>query len=437
MGCQLKKLSLWSLPLLVTAVAVVLLRNYFFPPFQIILCLLIAPFVLSIKEKQQRSSRYFFISLLFFTAYCLVCTKLFLFFGLGSLLLYSIESRFGKTGLLCFIFLICISPALHYAVNTFTFTLRLNMSAGAAGLLNYSGFAVENNGNYFTLPDGTNFNVDKACLGLNLFNSGLAFTTLLAGIAEKKHSRSFSFLQILLVFFTSCLLLVCANFLRIITIVVFRSMPGTLSHELIGLFSMLVYVLLPVNFLINCLIKYASLENPEKKISPSNYSLKNIAFPLIAFALLFISCSRAENYTKSTRRDPVLEQLVIDGFTRAKKEGGVMEYRKDDLLVYIKPAVKIFESDHPPVLCWQAAGFNVEQVSKIKVAGTTILVAQIRKEKITAYTGWWYDNGPVKTTDQWTWRLSGGEPFRIINVTAPNREELIRACRNFLSKNLF
>ena len=114
-----------------------------------------------------------------------------------------------------------------------------------------------------------------------------------------------------------------------------------------------------------------------------------------------------------------------------------MEYRKDSLLVYIKPAVRAFESDHPPVLCWKGAGFEVEQVSEVMVGNSKLLMAVIKKGRITRYTAWWYDNGTVKTADQWTWRLSKGEPFRIVNLTTGDRAELLQSCREFLAKKLF
>lgn len=426
-----------ALPLLIVSCAAFLLRGYFFPSFQIMLGILVAPFVFRIRDKGSRSGRYFYISVLCTACYYFLSMKLFLFLGLGSFLFYSIESRFGTIGALPFLFLLCISPALHYTVNVFTFTLRLSLSSHAAGLLNAVGYAVECSGNYFTLPDGFTFNVDTACLGLNMFNTGLALATLLTGLMEKRSGRQLTVFQLGLIYVSCCGLLILANFLRILTIVFFRSLPGTLSHELIGMFAMIAYVAAPLYFLTRLVIRRYGKEPALQSQQAPFMTKRHLVFPLLAFALLFYSFTSVERTSKTLMRDVKLEQLHLPGFTKAKKEDGVMEYRKDSLLVYIKPAVRAFESDHPPVLCWQGAGFTVEQVAPLKLNGVTLLMAVIKKGQITRYTAWWYDNGAVKTTDQWAWRLSAGEPFRIVNLTTGSKEELLLHCRTFLAKRLF
>lgn len=432
-----KKYRDFILPVLILGSSCFLLRNYFFPSFQIVLGLLIAPFVFRIREKQVFSNRYFYISALCTVCYYFLSMKLFLFLGLGAFLFYSVESRFGKIGFLPFLFLVCVSPALHYVVTVFTFTLRLALSSHAAGLMNAAGYAVQCSGNYFILPDGFTFNVDKACLGLNMFNTGLALTTLLIGLMEKRSEKTLGILQLGLLYTSCCGLLILTNFLRIVTIVFFRSMPGTLSHELIGMFSMILYVAAPLYFLTRQVVKRYGKEMILQPVAPFLMVRKNGVFPVIAFAMLFYSFTSVERASKTLIRDAKLEQLSLPGFSKAKKEDGVMEYRKDSLLVYIKPAVKAFESDHPPVLCWQGSGFEVEQVSEVNIGPHTLLMAAIKKGSITRYTAWWYDNGTIKTTHQWTWRLAKGEPFRIVNLTTGSREELLHNCREFLAKKLF
>lgn len=414
-----------------------LLRDYFFPQLQVILAMLVAPFVFKIRKQSAPVSRYFYLSLLFTGIYYILCMKLFLFLGIGCLLFYSIENNFGKIGFLPFIFLVSISPALHYVVTLFTFTLRLWLSHYAAGLLNAIHVNVTCCGNYFILADGFTFNVDKACLGLNMFNTGLALTCLLIGLSESKQLKSLPVLQLMITFISACLLLIVANFLRIIMIVLFRSMPGTASHELIGMFSLIAYMAAPVYFLITRLLKrYGTLpvEYAPGRFSGWQYS---VALPAIAFACLFFSFTSVEHSLKTVVRDQKLETLQLEGFYKLKKEDGVMEYRRDSLLVYIKPAIKMFESDHPPALCWRGSGFDVEQVSEIEVLHYKVLMATIKKGNKTQYTAWWYDNGLIKTDSQWHWRMAKGEPFRIINITATTKKELLLNCRLFLSKKLF
>lgn len=433
----IKKYGQFALPLLIVFCSIYFLKNYFFPQFQIILAVVVAPFIFRIKEQFVYSDRYFYVSIFCVVAYYCLYMKLFLFLALGTFLFYSIESRFGKIGLLPLIFLICISPALRYIITTFTFTLRLALSYYAAELLNSIGYPVQCNGNYFTLSDGFTFNVDKACLGLNMFSTGLALTTLMIGFTEKRWMKSLSFIHLIGIFATACCLLVTANFLRILLIVFFRSLPGTTSHELIGIFSMIIYMAFPVYVLVNYLVKHFAREQAIRSTQARPSFNKRIVIPVGVFALLFFSFKNVEQNSKTIVKDSKLEKLVLNGFTKVKKQDGVMEYRRDSLLVYIKPAVRVFESDHPPALCWKASGFDVEQISEINVNNTMILMATIKRGVNTQYTAWWYDNGKIKTTSQWLWRFSKAEPFRIVNLTSRYKAELIVSCKEFLEKNLF
>ena len=67
----------------------------------------------------------------------------------------------------------------------------------------------------------------------------------------------------------------------------------------------------------------------------------------------------------------------------------------------------------------------------------TILTAILKKDAIVQYTAWWYDNGTNKTISQWDWRFSTGEPYRIINITTKNKEDLDELCRFYLKQKLF
>src|SRR5690606_31848994 len=98
--------------------------------------------VFHMEKNASFSNRYFFISVFFILLYSLVQMNILLFLSIGTFFLYSIESRFGKVGVLPFLFLIAISPALHYAVSVFTFTLRLQLSEYASFLLNSVGFKI-------------------------------------------------------------------------------------------------------------------------------------------------------------------------------------------------------------------------------------------------------------------------------------------------------
>ncbi len=422
---------------LITLTAALLLKNYFLPQFQIILGVMIAPFVFRIKEKFVFSNRYFYISLFLMAIYLAIGLKIFLFLSIGCLLFFAIENIFGKIGSLPLFFLVFISPVFNYIINVFTFTFRLALSKYAAEILCFMGYPVECNGNYFILPDGFTFNVDKACLGLNMFNTGLSLTVLLIALMEKRLRKSLSLPYLTALFSFTVIFLIATNFLRIITIVLFKSMPETLSHEMIGIFSLILYTAVPMYFLILFLIKRFGrtiVINEGIVLKPSKRSL---ALTFTACALLFLSFTYVEKSSKTEIKDLKLENLTLDGFTKSKKEDGVMEFRKNDLLVYIKPGTKFYGADHPPSLCWKGSGFDVEETTEEIILDQKIMTAVIKKGNTIQYTAWWHDNGTIRTTDQWTWRSTRGEPFRIINLTTNTKEDLILNCKIFLQKKLF
>ena len=180
---DVKKISNYTLPFIAIVVAVLLLKEYFTPSLQIVLGLLLAPFVFTV-QKNNFSNRYIFLSLLFLVVYYFLQVYVLLFLSVGCFIFFTIESQNGKIGVLPFLFLISISPAMHYVVNTFTFSLRLELSEYSALLLNSIGVAVQNKGSYFIMPDGSEFNVDTACIGLNMFNTGMALMLLMIEIGR-------------------------------------------------------------------------------------------------------------------------------------------------------------------------------------------------------------------------------------------------------------
>jgi len=73
---------------------------------------------------------------------------------------------------------------------------------------------------------------------------------LLVGFSEQSVKKNLNLFSLFLVFTSTIVLLVVANLLRIVALVYFKSMAGTISHEMIGIASLLLYTLLPVYFLI-------------------------------------------------------------------------------------------------------------------------------------------------------------------------------------------
>jgi len=418
-------------------IAAWMLKDYFIPRIQIIMGIIAAPFVFKIKEKGVFSFRYAYATIIFTLAFYFLHVYVLLFLALGCLLFFTVESRVGKIGLLPFLFLVCISPAMHYAVNVFTFSIRLALSEYAAIMLNIIGIKVANHGNYFVQPDGSSFSVDTACIGLNMFNTGLCLVVLMIGFAEQKIKKNMNFISLSGAFIIAIVLLIVTNLLRIVGLVFFRSMPGTMSHDVIGILSLVVYMAIPMYFLVRFLVKKFGTTVEEKQVTGEAPFKKTIIASAMLCSGLILADYLVNDFKEKNLKDEKLSHLNLPGFTKTLKDDGVMEYRKDSILIYIKPANKAYESDHPPNMCWQGSGFQLKEISEFKCAGYTIFTATLKKETLTQYTAWWYDNGKSKTISQWEWRLSKGEPFRTINITTTNKQELEMLCNDYLKQKLF
>lgn len=414
-----------------------LLRDYFIFNLQTMLALLCAPFVFKIKEKNVHSWRYGLAFLFFTLAYFFLGTHMLLFFALGCLVMFSVELMVGKQGTLPFFFLVSISPALYYIVHSFTFPLRLQLSKYAAVWLNYMGMQVENQGSYFTLHDGFTFSVDSACIGLNMFCTGLCLTALMIGFTEQKTKKHLGFFPVCALMLSAVVLLVLTNFLRIVTLVLFRSLPDTASHECTGIFSLLAYTALPMYALIQWSVKKWGRHILITPATENRYIPKKVLL-LGVFCIAIVAVHIKVNYDRTHLiKDLKVAQLELPGYQKTMAKMGVAEFRNGESIIYIKPAVRAFEGDHSPALCWRASGFDLVDFNEKQIVGFTVFAGTLKKNNTIQYTAWWYDNGTQKTIDQWKWRFGKGEPYRIINITASQKNELEKLCTDFLKKKLF
>ena len=413
------------------------LIEYVRPELNVILCLMIAPLVLRVKKPGEYSNRYAWISMLLLLMFHLLHVQVLFLGGIVLAIFFLIESRYGKIGWLPLVLMVLLSPMLQYMIKTFTFSIRLELSEISAMILTKIGKDVTVNGNIFT-TDGISFAVDQACMGLNTFTTGLIMTTILVAIAENKTNQSTRFIKLCLTYGLAGALLIIANLSRIILLVLFKSMPETLSHELIGITCLLAYVALPMYLVTNKLnlnkSSQSRLIRREKTTSP----LPKLAL-IIPIVIIIFGLNLNREFYKKDPQNPQLAALELPGMTKEVLATGVIKYQDEKSLVYIKPATKFWRADHTPAICWKASGYSFEQINKMTIGEHNIYTAMLEKEKDYLYTAWWYDNGYVKTNSQTDWRIrniNGEQPFNLINVTAANPDMLLRLCEEYLQKDL-
>lgn len=95
------------------------------------------------------------------------------------------------------------------------------------------------------------FSVDPACIGLKMVVTSLVLGILILARFERKYNRRLKFME--LSFLLGAILsgAVVANFIRLLTLVLFHILPDNPMHDLVGLLSLGLYVLLPFYFLVH------------------------------------------------------------------------------------------------------------------------------------------------------------------------------------------
>ncbi len=134
-----------------------------------------------------------------------------------------------------------------------------------------------------------------------------------------------------------------------------------------------------------------------------------------------------------------LAAISIPNYEKTITEKGMLKFESEDALLYIKPAVKAFQGSHDPRICWQGSGYEFTKIKKITVDEIQLYTALLTKGRDTLHTAWWFDNGELKTINEWEWRwttLSGKSGFKLVNVTTDKEEDLPKIIKEILATNL-
>lgn len=129
-----------------------------------------------------------------------------------------------------------------------------------------------------------------------------------------------------------------------------------------------------------------------------------------------------------TPNDAELAGINLPNFQKSKTENGMWKFENEDALVYIKPAVKAFQGSHDPRICWSGSGYEFTKVKTAQIDGQKIYTAILTKGEDELHTAWWFDNGTIKTINEWQWRwtaLSEKTGFRLVNVTTAEQNDLL------------
>ncbi len=361
-------------------------------------------------------------------------------------LLYVLESKWGKLNQLPFFLLAAISAFVGHIAYVWSFPIRLKMSSIATQALTFIGYPVEAEGNLIIF-NGQKFSVDPACMGLHMLVTSLVLGLLILAYFERKKGRAFSFIQVGLAMLTVLIFALFANFTRLLALIIFHILPENPMHDIIGLASILVYVILPFYGLIYWLNKRSKTPLPDNLSSVllkanivNRTSNTQMYFILTLIPYIFLIFTGIQFTKKITPQDVALQTVQLVGFQNSIDNNGVLKLKNEEAIIYIKPPVKAFQGSHDPRICWRGSGYEFTQIKSTFIYNQEVYTAILQKEDTQLYSAWWFDNGQKRTIDEWDWRwstLSGNGDFRLVNIATAEEQKLSEVVREVLEKQLW
>lgn len=410
------------------AAAFCFLSDYFIPDVNIYMGLLLAPYILIVK-KGEYSIRYLLPLIILLTLLFFIPVKTVLFLVLLFGMLLSIESCIGKINSSFLFLLLLLSPIFKYFNSLIGFPIRLWLSQITGEILKPIENNIEIAGNIIVI-NGTEFSVDAACAGLKMLTVSFIIALFIIAFYQRKTKKTFSFFKVLIFLGSTFILNILSNLLRIITLVLFRIMPDTAFHDIIGILCLTLYVILPL-FLISKHLFDSVPQSIPFPTAKGTLPVFNLALNFILIAILFIGASRIGSFSKKALSE---NDYYINGYQKEILSTGIMKFENDNSLVYIKP-MNFYAPEHNPMICWTGSGYEFKQINKETICGKEIYTGLIKKDKEMIYTAWWYDNGKHKTINQFDWRweaAKGKDDYILININAATKDQLIIETKKLL-----
>ena len=412
-----------------TILAIPALSGYLVGAPEQVFYLLVGLLSIRYEGRGRGGGRFGWLALLAGIGFILLAARILYLLSLVYFLLFLLEKARGRINDAPIYAAVLVWPAAQYVLHVMSFPLRLGMTASVGAVLRlfYPEIAVK--GNIIAWAE-TEFVVAEACLGLSLLQTSLLICLFLIGRDDRQFQRSLSWPWIALALAVTTGLVMLANWVRILCTVLFKSMPDTAGHEIIGLLCLVLYVLFPLSQLIPLMGTKWAADVPEQGWA----DIRN--HPVWALPVLFLLVFLIPGKFERGDFDPDISNLVVPGYSREVLENGVLRFADEEALVYLKPGVPFSASDHHPRICWQGSGYRFLGESQEEIGGHQVMVAKMTTpEGETWHSCWWYDNGTKQTISQWEWRrasLLTGQPFRLVNITCTERKALDRKVESWL-----
>ena len=415
---------------------VLVLRKYIvWQSVNLILGMISIPFISTIDPAIKKNHKAAIIAVIVTALSFALPVKTMVFASVLFAVMFIIQSYFGRVNILPVLACLLMTPFFQYFVNVFSFSIRIVLSEWAGSVLKLIGDNVVVSGNIIEM-NGKEFSVDPACMGLNMMVTSVLLGIVLIGILQKKYEKTIGFLQVALLLTIISVFNIISNLLRIILLVKFSLMPGTTMHEVAGLICMILYVCVPALVLTKCFVnKYGKQNISEKEIA----TIKHRFIPLHLLLLVAISFLAFKVDKKEHAPSAQLVLPIIKGSKVEALDDNIIKISSTNSLIYVKPIVSFYISDHNPLICWKGSGYKMKKIESEKVDGISINTGVLEKTGSVLYTAWWFDNGQMHTVNQMDWRyemFKGSKAFSVVNITAASKEQLVQEVSAFFRNRM-
>lgn len=388
-------------------------------------CLITLP--LSIIRQPKSKFPFFICCLGLALVSALLPTTIGIYVYVCSMTLFIAQHKLGGIHVVGLVHAFLASPFFTYISNLVSFPLRIQLSKVVSRILTVTGFENEVLGNVIVM-NGQEFLVDQACSGMYLLGYGILFGTIVLSIRIRK--QSISTIALMRLYVLLLILIVWGNIVRIYILVIVSVEAGHWMHEAIGLLLFAFQILIPFYLIVN--------RKPPKPVSiefakPSTFpKIQYLTLTSVLILMVFVASNRNQNLDD-------FQPVSFPGFKIDRPSKEVIKLTNNESLIYIKKPVAAHSADHNPLICWSGSGYSFKQVDKLKLGGSAVNIATLKKGEDVLYTSWWFESIQSQTSDQWDWRwqsLKKGERFYLVNITCDTKEELKDQVTNLLNESI-
>jgi exosortase N len=403
----------------------------------VVLGLLALPLVTVIQPQNYKNIRYGTGAALFALLTVLLPLKTLLYFTVAFACFFVTENFLGKINLLPLGVVGLMSPVFQFVADEFSVPIRLQLTSWAGSVMSCIQDNITVKGNVI-VSNGNEFLVDPACMGLNMMVTSLLLQLIIIAMYQRKHQLQLGWWQVVGMLAVSFALNIVSNLFRIICLVWFNILPGTTMHELTGIFCLLVYVVIPMVWLTQLVIKYKGRVTSITQTNTTPVLWRSVLrIHLVLFVIIsWAACKTVLNDRKTA--DTTAAVVAVDGYQTERVTAEIVKLQNNESLVYVKNIPDFFSADHHPMICWKGSGYSFSKMQQEAIGGQQVYTALLINGNEQLYTGWWYDNGVEHTIEQVSWRykmLVGEKPFSVVNVTAGSKQQLIREIEGIIRTN--